>query len=174
MLQRKLNRLKEFDYASDNTYFITICVQNRITCLGDIVENRMILNKFGLIIQKQWLWLFDQYKYLLCSEFQIMPNHFHAILSIDKYCLLNTADGTVATVPYDPDFKIKSLSQIIGAFKTTSSKIIHNDGFLEFKWQKSYYDHIIRNQNDFERIRDYIINNPLNWSTDKFHNPNHP
>ncbi|RKX85803.1 MAG: hypothetical protein DRP58_05310 [Spirochaetes bacterium] len=59
--------------------------------------------------------------------------------------------------------KYKPLSQIIGAFKTTTSKIIHMTGYHNFTWQRSYYDHIIRNNDSLIRIRKYIINNPVNW-----------
>ena len=61
--------------------------------------------------------------------------------------------------------KIKTLSELIGAFKTTSSKRIHQAGLLKFRWQKSFYDHIIRNEINLNRIREYIINNPSQWET---------
>ena len=67
--------------------------------------------------------------------------------------------------------KVKSLSSLIGAFKTTSSKMIHHMGLNEFKWQKSFHDHIIRNNRSLEKIRGYIMHNPLAWENDK-ENPN--
>jgi putative transposase len=65
--------------------------------------------------------------------------------------------------------KIKSLSEIMGAYKTTSSKMIHLAGKIEFQWQRSFHDRIIRNPNEFRKIYNYIINNPVNWKNDDFH-----
>ena len=63
--------------------------------------------------------------------------------------------------------KIKPLSQLIGAFKTTSSKLIHISGLNYFQWQKSFYDHIIKEENELQNIREYIKNNPLKWELDR-------
>jgi len=63
--------------------------------------------------------------------------------------------------------KIKPLSELIGAFKTTSSKLIHQNGLSEFQWQRNYYDRIIRNEKELEKIRKYIFENPLKWELDR-------
>jgi REP element-mobilizing transposase RayT len=83
-----------------------------------------------------------------------MPNHFHGIIIIDPSLITS-------------DIKIKSLSELIGAFKTTSSKIIHSTGLEVFCWQKSFYDRIIRNEKELLKIRQYIHNNPLKWEIEK-------
>ena len=118
----------------------------------------MILNEYGEIVKERWLWLQDQYNYVKCCEYAIMPNHFHGILIID------TIVGAGRDLPLQ---KIKPLSELIGAFKTTSSKLIHQTGLNEFRWQRSFYDHIIRNESSLNNIRQYIRQNPLNWDTDK-------
>ena len=64
--------------------------------------------------------------------------------------------------------KIKSLSELMGAYKTTVSKKIHLLGYAEFKWQRSFHDHIIRDEKSYEKISNYIINNPNSWDQDKF------
>jgi REP element-mobilizing transposase RayT len=87
-----------------------------------------------------------------------MPNHCHGILIIDP----DVGNGRNRSLP-----KIKPLFELIGAFKTTSSKKIHEAGLREFKWQKSFYDHVIRNDKSLYRIRKYIINNPLKWEYDQ-------
>ncbi|WP_339624607.1 transposase [uncultured Winogradskyella sp.] len=74
----------------------------------------------------------------------VMPNHLHARLEIDSSLVL------------DKEFKIKSLSELVGALKTTSSKLIRKSGFLEFKWKRSFHDHIIRNDTAYQSISDYI------------------
>jgi len=152
---RKLNRLSDYDYTQEGYYFVTVCVKDRQECLGIIESGKMILNEYGKIVEKQWLWLSDQYSYIELDEFVVMPNHFHGILSI----VGNGRDRSL--------HKIKSLSELIGAFKTTSSKLIHHTGLLDFQWQKSFYDHIIRNENDLNRIREYIASNPLKWDEDE-------
>ncbi len=95
-----------------------------------------------------------------------MPNHFHGILIIKN--ILNPV-GTGLDLSLQK--KCLSLSNIIGAFKTTSSKYIHQTGLDSFRWQRSYYDHIIRNEYSLFRIRKYIKNNPRNWEDDR-NNPN--
>jgi len=161
--QRKPNRLKKYDYSSSGWYFITICTQNREHFFGNIVNNIMVMNKFGKIVNLQWLWLKKQYvDFVDTDEFIIMPNHFHGILIIKN--ILNPV-GTGLDLSLQK--KCLSLSNIIGAFKTTSSKYIHQTGLNSFKWQRSFYDHIIRNEYSLFRIREYIKDNPRNWEDDR-------
>jgi len=153
---RKKNRLENYDYSSNNCYFVTICTKNMICCLGNVVDDEMLLNTFGKIVQNQLLWLEKQYPYILVDEWVIMPNHVHAIITIDNSLVGNGRDRSLQV-------KIKSLPEIVGAFKTTSSKMIHEIGFYGFEWQKSFYDHIIRNEKSLEQIRNYILENPEKW-----------
>ena len=154
---RKHLRLKQFDYSQDGCYFITICVKNWESVFGEIEKNVMILNDYGRIANSQWLFLCNQYEYIQLHEYCIMPNHFHGIIEISAG---NGRDRSLQK-------KIKSLPELIGVFKTTSSKHLHKNGLDYFQWQKSYYDHIIRDEDDFSRIRDYIIHNPVNWNNDE-------
>ena len=193
MKNRKKNRMSGFDYSSDNLYFVTICVNNMLCCLGEVVEeskdvdenanyvwtgrdlsvhttdlsvpgennfnpsksNRIMrLSPNGIIVQNRLLWLEKQYPYVIIDNFIVMPNHVHAIIEIDSLLTL------------DKEIKIKSLSSLIGAFKTTSSKFIHETGFLDFSWKRSFYDHIIRSQNSYLNISNYINSNPENWEKD--------
>mgnify|MGYP000378727611 CR=1 FL=1 len=87
-----------------------------------------------------------------------MPNHLHGIVIINNY----VGNGRDRSLP----IKIKPLPELIGAFKTTSSKLIHQLGYNFFQWQKSYYDHIIRNKKSLEKIRQYIRYNHLKWGFD--------
>jgi REP element-mobilizing transposase RayT len=151
---RKLNRLKEYDYSNGGYYFITICTADRDHYLGRIDKEIMIKNDFGNIVEKQWLWLHQNYQYVELDYYVVMPNHFHGIIIIDPSLITS-------------DIKIKSLSELIGAFKTTSSKIIHSTGLEVFCWQKSFYDRIIRNEKELLKIRQYIHNNPLKWEIEK-------
>jgi putative transposase len=184
MKSRKANRLKGYDYSKDNLYFVTSCVKNMECCFGDVVSvgtdrdlslhnpdknneiaAEMILNDFGIIANNQLEWLENQYPYIHIHSHVVMPNHIHAIIEIDSY-LLKTIYN-----PSEPEkvIKIKSLSQIMGAFKTTSSKLIHEAGNNDFAWHRSFHDHIIRDEKSYLNIVNYIENNPNSWNKDKFY-----
>ena len=146
MLERKRNRLEGFDYSQDNLYFVTSCVQDRICCFGEIKNQKMMLNEYGIIAQNQWDWLGNQYSY------------------VGTGCNLSLHYRDEKTMR-----KIKSLSELMGAYKTTTSKQIHLLGFTTFSWQRSFHDHIIRNEQAYENISAYIQNNPVKWKEDTFH-----
>ena len=210
MKERKTIRLKGYDYSSDNLYFVTSCVHNRICCFGEIVGTgrdpslhhgeyvsigtgrdlslqssilRMVLNDYGKIAEQQWHWLGEQYPYIVLHEFVVMPNHIHGIIEINRTNSVGT--GRDPSLQNDDDvsvrtgrdlslqssiIKIKPLSELMGAYKTTVSKHIHLSGFIEFKWQRSFYEHIIHDEKSFETISDYILNNPVNWEQDTLFN----
>jgi REP element-mobilizing transposase RayT len=89
-----------------------------------------------------------------------MPNHIHGILEINRDFIVRT--GRDLSVQK----KIKSLSELMGAYKTTTSKKIHVMGYPDFAWQRSFHDHIIRNTTSYEKIYAYILNNPKHWEED--------
>jgi putative transposase len=161
--QRKLNRKKDFNYSQDGCYFVTIVVKGRENYFGKFVNNEIILNKYGEIINNQWVWLHNQYKYLNLDEFIVMPNHVHGIININSGHVGTGRDLSL----HDQHIKIKPLSELIGAFKTTSSKLIHINGLNVFSWQRSFHDHIIRTEREYLNIKNYIQNNPMNWENDK-------
>jgi len=116
----------------------------------------MQLNQFGVIVHEKINWLQEQYKYVDIHNFVVMPNHIHIILEIDSLKVNKER------------IKIKSLSSLIGALKTTSSKEIHLLGFLDFAWQRSFHDHIIRNEKSYTTIFNYVDRNPQKWHQDTF------
>ena len=167
MRDRKSNRLKGYDYSKDNLYFITSCIQDRVCCFGRIIfpddkpgrNPSMILNDYGKIAEKQWHWLSDQYPYVILHAFVAMPNHIHGIIEINKAHIRL----------HDEPLKIKPLSELMGAYKTTVSKKIHLAGYSGFSWQRSYYEHVIKNDETYDNIFVYIKTNPLSWEKDKFY-----
>jgi len=187
--ERKLLRLAGYDYAAPGAYFITICVHGRNNEFGIVAGEMMELNEYGSIIEQQWKWLFDQYDYLQIDEYCVMPNHFHGIIWItapvgDRVSVGNGRDRSLRDRSQrdrsqrdrsqrdrsQRDIKIKPIPELIGAFKTTSSKLIHRAGNEQFKWQKSYYDVIIRDNESLQRIREYIRDNPKHWAMDDYFN----
>ncbi len=195
--------MQGFDYSSDNLYFVTICVQDRICCFGSVGTDRdlsvhhsnenhsnenhsnenhsnenhfenncadlkMNLNEFGKIVKQQIEWLAEQYQYVEIHNYVVMPNHVHMIIEINRNKLIEGIGTARELSEQDQEIKIKSLSGLIGAFKTTSSKLIHRAGFEEFSWQRSFHDHIIRNDKSYHNISNYIDLNPEKWVADTF------
>ncbi len=163
MKKRKRNRMVGYDYSMNNLYFVTICVKNMECCFGEILSaysesksKKMYLNEIGEIAKIQWDWLENQYPYIKVHTFIIMPNHIHGIIEIDRNLIINK------------NIKIKSLSSLMGAYKMTTSKLIHLSGFHDFSWHRSFYDHIIRSENAYENIFNYIKMNPDKWVDDKY------
>ncbi|MCD4812328.1 transposase [bacterium] len=159
---RKLTRLPDYDYSRTGMYFVTICPHDHAAWFGQNQDGQIILNQCGKIVEEQWKWLANQYNYISLDEYIIMPDHFHGIINLvgNGYVVGNGRDHSLQH-NHSLQHKIKPLPELIGAFKTTSSKLIHKTGYVDFKWQKSFYDHIIRNEIDLIRIRKYIHNNPI-------------
>lgn len=143
---RKNPRLKDYDYALGGYYFITICTENKKHFFGEIVEETMKLNEIGKLVQRNIEKLEEIYNSIKIDKFVVMPNHLHIIIIIDK--------ETDLTIP-----------RIIKQYKEWITKTIKKS-----IWQKSYYDHIIRNEKDYYRIWKYIDENILKWSLDKYYN----
>ena len=177
--KRKLNRLFNYNYSDEGIYFVTICSKDRKNIFSKIdkktvgtalaavrnsvrnpVGNSIYIKLTGLgkIINNHWCDIPNQFNNINVDEFIVMPNHIHGIIIVDKW----TGASPVPT-----------LSKIIGSFKSKSSveylKFIkqNNLNISGQIWQRSYHDHIIRNEKSLQEIREYIINNPLNWETDK-------
>ena len=159
MQKRKRTRLSGFDYAQPGAYFITTVAQDRRCVFGEVKNGVICLFGYGEVLVDRWHWLHQQYSYLALDEFVVMPNHFHAIINI------NTDPGRAGR---DRPLQqtIKSVSQLIGAFKTTTSKRIHQMGNTWFEWQRSFYERVVRNDKECDRIREYIQTNPLRWELD--------
>jgi REP element-mobilizing transposase RayT len=162
---RKANRLHDYDYSSNGAYFITICTKDRQAILWDegylAQENvgeaayslpQIILSPTGEMVQKIVLNIPDVYKHVSVDAYVIMPNHIHMIILLQK-------DGT----PWAASPTI-SISKIINSFKTITSK-----QYGRPLWQRSFHDHIIRGQKDYDKIKEYIHSNPLQWQNDYYH-----
>ncbi len=179
-------RLSSRDYAANGYYFITICTHNRECGLGKIVNGRMLLSETGEIVLREWNKSFEIRRELYCDCFVIMPNHIHAVVVIDKNdhddntvethsraSLQNT--GRASLRQNDPKSGVallrpRSVSSFVAGFKSSATKQIneyrHTPGMPV--WQPRFHDHIIRNENELNRIRQYILHNPAKWPEDKF------
>ena len=163
---RRSIRLKDYDYSQAGYYFVTICAQDRASLFGKIIDGEMRLNRLGCIVNDCWRWLSRQYPYVKLGAWVVMPNHLHGIVVITDG---NVCGGGSRTAPTPGVPRRKGLGRLIGAFKTVSAKeinkIINSPG--KRIWQRSFHDHIIRNDTELHRIREYILNNPLKWHLDK-------
>lgn len=159
-------RLHGWDYSSPGYYFVTICVKNKECFLADIVDCKVVPNEYGKIVESRWLWLKNQYPYVELDAFVVMPNHVHGLVKIAGRTVGTGRDLSLPDLSLLEQGKRKSLSDIIGAFKTTSSKAIHQAGFLNFYWQRSFYEKIIRSETEAGTIRQYINDNPAHWDCD--------
>lgn len=122
----------------------------------------MILNEFGKIAREQIEWMQNQYSYLKLHGFVVMPNHVHILMEIKRNVIQNDV-GTGRDLSL-PNSKIKSVSSIMGAYKTTTSKNIRNAGNFEFQWQRSFHDVIVRNKIAYQNFIKYIEENPKRWA----------
>jgi len=162
---RKLNRLKGYDYSQDGWYFVTICIKDRIECLGKIKNEKMEYSRYGDIVLKYWQTIPDYYKNVFFDEWVIMPNHIHGIIVIENP--VETEQCSVPTM-VGKNKKYGLLSKIVKSFKEISLKTIRkNYNDYEFIWQRSFYDHIIKNEKSLNKIRHYIYYNPAKWELDR-------
>lgn len=147
--KRKNIRLRNYDYSSNGMYFVTICTEHRKTLLSTIVggddlgtPKRIILKPYGRITEKYILSIEEAYKSVRIENYIIMPNHIHLLLLIDTYGLPGSSAPTISDV-------------------ITALKKFTNRDCKQNLWQRGYYDHIIRNQTDFEHHWNYIEYNTL-------------
>ena len=165
-VRRRPGRLQSFDYATPGAYFITVCTWDRQVILGEVMGERVMLSDAGRIVEGTLSALPVHYPEIGLDAFVVMPNQGHGII------ILEVVGAGLRPAPTDPtggQAQRHALPEIIRAFKSFSAR-----GINELRrtpghpvWQRGYYDHVIREEQDLKRIRDYIFSNPLAWSTDR-------
>jgi putative transposase len=185
---RRSIRLKGYDYRREGGYFVTMVTQERASLFGEVVNGEMILNAAGEMAARWWLELPNKFPKANVDIFVVMPNHFHGIIFIEEHV---GVDLRVDPVPYErgehsgspqtssqtiiPQIRPNALlSQMIQWFKTmTTNEYIRGVkqlSWLPFSnklWQRNYYEHIIRNNAEADRIARYIESNPARWNDDE-------
>ena len=159
--KRKPTRLKNYDYSSNGYYFVTICSHNRKNIFSKIVGQGLApaeteLLPYGVVVQEQLLALEKRFDGVRIDNYVIMPNHIHAIVVISK----NTAGASPCP----------TLSDIICAFKSLTTRMCKSVCPIEKLFQNSFHDHIIRGEKDYEKIWEYVEFNALKWQEDCFYN----
>jgi len=147
--ERRRLRLPDFDYSQAGSYFVTICTHDRRCVLGDVAGEEMSLSRSGELVGTLWQSLPDRHGGVSIDEFVVMPNHLHGIVEL--------AENEV------------SLPSVIGTFKSLSTKAVNAANGVpgDRLWQRSYHEHVIRDEEARERIREYIQNNPSKWHIDR-------
>ncbi len=164
--KRRSIRLQGYDYSAAGAYFVTLCTQNGECLFGDIIADEMMLNVAGRIVVDEWLKTAEIYNTIELDEWVVMPNHFHGIVVFTD---------TVRAIRESPLQQRRNmrLPKLIGRFKMLTAKQInamrHTSGTK--LWQRNYWEHIIRNESEFNRIQEYIHNNPAQWKNDRMYVP---
>jgi len=176
-------RLREYDYSGGGAYFVTICAHQRECLFGEVVDGEMQLYEAGHVIEERWEQVTKHFHGVSLDQYVIMPNHFHGILMTvgagfprpgfprPNRCNEDNPGGETPINPggETPPLRCPTLGQIVGYFKYQSTKRINElrDNAGAPVWQRNYYEHIIRNDDDLANIRRYIVENPMKWDLDE-------
>lgn len=173
--QRKLQRLKEYDYGQNGAYFITICTQDRLSLFASIENGKLELNHSGKMVFDKFIEIPKYYPTIVIDNFVVMPNHLHGIVMIHNERTTQNTRTTQDTGTTQGSFPTVTLSDCIQRFKTLTTKLYIDEVkkgnypcFDKKIWQKSFHGHIIRNEHEYQEINEYIETNPLKWEEDKY------
>jgi len=175
---RRSIRLKGYDYRQVGAYFVTICTQNRACLFGGVADGEMQLNDAGRMIEQWWFELNRKFTTVETDEFVVMPNHFHGIVAITDV----TVGADLCVGPAQKGADVGDQGAHIGAplptviqwFKTMTAneymRGVKTQDWAPFHgklWQRNYYEHVIRDEETLNRIRQYILDNPARWKYDR-------
>ena len=158
--QRKSLRLQNYNYSENGAYFVTICTKGKQHFFGKIKNDRMYLSEYGHLAKKYWEEIPQHFENVIIDIFVIMPNHIHGVIFLNND-ISPVVDAYMRPLQTRTKEKIPLIIQNFKSSITRNGKQFFPN--LEFAWQRSYHDRIIRNSKELENIRDYIFNNPLNW-----------
>lgn len=176
---RRSLRLQGYDYAQAGAYFVTICTQEQACLFGEIVDGQMRLNPAGEMIRRVWTEIPAHVPDVDIDTFVVMPNHIHGIIVLTGFTPVgaglvpardDSPNGGKAPTRGAPTV----LGNVVGAFKSRVTveyiRGVKDRAWASFRgrlWQRNYYEHIIRDEASLQGIREYIANNPLQWTLDR-------
>lgn len=166
MHHRRSIRLAHFDYASENSYFITIVTYQRQNLFGQILNDEVHLSRLGEVVRVNWLALPEHFPNSEIDEFVVMPNHIHGIINLFD----DHRRGTIYRAPTEGFGKpVKgSIPTIIRTFKAAVTRDARRESiYLAPIWQRNYFEHIIGEILEYDQVIEYIHNNPRNWLMDE-------
>jgi len=179
--KRKNLRISGYDYSRYGPYFVTICARQRECIFGEVVNAEMRANRYGQIVQEEWVRSAQIRREMQLDEFIVMPNHVHGIVAFDfpvgasgarpDYANGNFMDRATGRSPLQRGRgpSEKSLAAFIAGFKSAVTKRINEirNTPAAAVWQRNYYEHIIRDEDELDRIREYVFYNASKWETDR-------
>ena len=184
--KRRSIRLGGYDYSQAGAYFITICAQNRHCLFGNITEGAMALNDAGRAVADCWLQIPHHFPHVELDEWVVMPNHIHCIVIIvgaNNYSPVQLNNDLPLQSNHDPSLQsnhdsppqkhptgtARTIGSMVRGFKIGVTKWYRQRSVSSKIWQRNYWDHIIRNESELNRIRRYILDNPMQWEQDSLH-----
>ena len=171
---RRSMRLPGYDYTQPGAYFVTVCTQNRECMFGDVVEGQIALADPGRMVESLWRDLPEHYPGVALDEFVVMPNHLHGII-----ILVGAGPRACPDKPRQPQGVAPTLSlpDVVHRFKSLTTARYRREvrecgsqPFADRLWQRNYYEHVIRDEDELDSVRQYIAENPLRWD----HDPENP
>jgi len=171
-INRHSLRLKDYDYSSAGAYFVTLCTQNRVCLFGQVIDDEIVLNKNGKIVRDEWLRTSEIRHEIVLDEYVVMPNHFHAIILIND-CrgdqLVARTDNLQVARTNTNGPKSGSIGAFIAGFKSVITKHVNEIRQTPGVpvWQRNYYEHVIRDEDELKEVRQYILTNPMKWALDR-------
>jgi len=191
---RRSIRLKGYDHAQAGAYYVTVCTHDRLSLFGEVVNGVMMPNAMGHIAQRCWDAIREHMPMVVCDACVVMPNHVHGIVVITDVPVVgrgmvgaanspplrnagppnDPVDTPPPDIPRKPSVAImvpNSLGHIMQTFKAAVSRQAVRDGLMPRGtpiWQRGYYERIIRDDGEHDRIARYIADNPMNWNGDRF------
>ncbi len=171
-------RLPDYDYSQPGFYYVTICARDKKLMFGEIANGEIYLNEAGSIVQAVWSSMPERFPHVKLDAYMIMPNHMHGIIELLESDVdrANNASRAAQSIVSERNVinplsarKRAALGEIIRAFKGATTNCIRTKVRPDFAWQEDYYEHIVRNDKDLERIRKYIFDNPAQRESDRFY-----
>ncbi len=174
---RRSIRLKNYEYTTPGWYFVTIVVQDRISLFGEVVDAEMHLNDAGEMVARIWSEIPEFYPGVGIDSFVVMPNHLHGIIVLHgeehNPSLASVGADPLCLPSSEPPAKPLSLGDVVRRFKSLTTREygegVKHSGWPPFNqrlWQRNYFEHVVRDERDVERLQGYIIDNPVNWAFD--------
>ena len=159
--KRKSTRLSGWDYSTPGAYFVTICTHEKRCILSEIHVGEQLaapetrLSPLGQIVETQLLALPKRFPTLRLDQYVIMPNHVHLLLTIPE------SAGGASSSP--------TIVSAVQALKSQTARLCSAAYGFKPLWQRSFHDHVVRGEADYQAIREYMENNPANWAEDRYY-----
>lgn len=181
---RRSMRWRGFDYASEGTYFVTICIHGRCPLLGDVQNNDVSLSPAGAMVTQTWEALPERFGNLAVRNHVVMPNHFHGLLVLGRDVAGLDPSSWVFSDPINSSHGRTSvagtahgsLGRTVQALKSLTTHAymqgVRSSGWPPFAgrlWQRGYYDRVVRDLDELGAVVEYIRMNPVQWAQDPYH-----